>query len=121
MTTRRKRHPVRGAIAGVCLGLGISLILVLFSAWVVKTFTPFAILIGAGLVVGILWGIYGPARVRAGEAPAQGVPPGPPAVQPPVEAAPPPAPAEVTPPAAAEPQPPPTPADPDPPASPPEP
>jgi predicted lipid-binding transport protein (Tim44 family) len=64
MTKRGKRHPIKGAIAGLCLGLGLSLLLLIFSIWVVKDFTPYYILIGACVVIGILWGILAPARRR---------------------------------------------------------
>jgi len=77
MTKRSKSHPIKGAVGGLFLGLGLSLLLLIFSIWVVKDFTPYYILIGACVVVGILWGLFGPARRRKRSAagPATGTAP----------------------------------------------
>jgi len=64
MAKTRKGHPVKGAIAGLLLGLSVSLFLLIFSLWVVKNLEWYAIVVGAGVVVGILWGLYGPRRRR---------------------------------------------------------
>jgi len=64
MAKTRKGHPVKGAIAGLLLGLSVSLFLLIFSLWVVKSLEWYAIVVGAGIIIGILWGLYGPARRR---------------------------------------------------------
>jgi len=56
-----KRHPIRGILYGAMLGIGIAMYLVLFSV------TPFewatmAIVVGAGAVLGFVWGLFAPAK-----------------------------------------------------------
>lgn len=63
-----KRHPIRGGLYGLILGLGVAIYLVIFSV------TPFsvstAIVVTAiGLVVGILWGLFAPAKKPKGAGP----------------------------------------------------
>ena len=74
--TKLQRHPVRGAIWGLTLGLGIAVYLTL--VWPVIGLDDYrAVAIKWGLVVGgvmllsILWGLFGPARKPKGVAPAQ--------------------------------------------------
>ena len=74
--TKLQRHPVRGAIWGLILGLGIAVYLTL--VWPVIGLDDYrAVAVKWGLVVGgvmllsILWGLFGPARKPKGVAPAQ--------------------------------------------------
>jgi hypothetical protein len=119
MSKKGKRHPIKGAFGGLFLGLGLVLGAFIFSISPVKTFTPYYIIIGACVVLGVLWGIFGPARRRkskakaaaaakqpapvgvsappaaapataAPPAPAPGAPPAPPAPAPEAHTAPPP-------------------------------
>jgi hypothetical protein len=55
------RHPVRGAFAGLLLGLGIAVLLVTYAKIAFGTLAvPLVILIG--LVVGLLVGLFAPSR-----------------------------------------------------------
>ena len=51
--TRVVRHPIRGALAGLVLGLGMSLLLISFSVIALGTLTPLVI-VGLFLVLGVL-------------------------------------------------------------------
>lgn len=70
------RHPIRGALWGLLMGLGGILLLMVLS--IVRLDIPTAIIYTvAGAAFGILWGLFapakkpkGPAPVRAGAAPA---------------------------------------------------
>ena len=58
---RPNRHPVRGAVAGLLLGLGIALLLFSYAKIAVGTLAvPLVVLIG--LVVGLLVGLFAPSR-----------------------------------------------------------
>ena len=63
-TAERKRHPIRGLIFGLFLGLGVALLAISYS------FAPFggatvkALVIGFA-VVGLILGLVGPTRGRA--------------------------------------------------------
>lgn len=56
-----KRHPIRGAIFGLLLGIGSAALLIMYAVIALGTLTPFVV-IGLGVVVGVLWGLYGPAK-----------------------------------------------------------
>lgn len=62
-----KRHPVRGAIWGVILGLGLALIAIGQSWAALGTWPPFVFLL-AGIVIGIAWSTFGPAKPVKSEA-----------------------------------------------------
>jgi hypothetical protein len=62
-----QRHPVRGAIWGVILGLGLALIAIGQSWAALGTWPPFVILL-AGTVIGIVWSTFGPAKPVKSEA-----------------------------------------------------
>ena len=56
-----KRHPVRGAVAGLLLGVGAALLLFSYARIAIGTLAfPLVILIG--LVFGLLVGLFAPAR-----------------------------------------------------------
>ena len=66
--TATRRHPVRGGLYGLCLGIGAAIYLIIFSV------VPFDVVISivvaaAGLVVGIVWGLFAPARKPDGPPP----------------------------------------------------
>lgn len=58
------RHPVRGAIGGLLLGLGVTWLLVQYSLY--KSESPGLAygIVGGCTVLGILAGLYGPVRRR---------------------------------------------------------
>lgn len=59
----RKIHPVRGVFSGLLLGIGVAVVLVSCSVITFGTNTPL-IVVGAGAVLGALWGGFAPARSR---------------------------------------------------------
>jgi len=73
--TQLKRHPVRAAIWGLILGLGVGVYLTfvwpvigLDSATAVAL--KWALVVGGVMVLSILWGLFGPAKKPKGAAPA---------------------------------------------------
>ena len=56
-----KRHPIRGAIYGLLLGLGVAIYLIIFSVIPFSITTPIVIA-AIGLVVGAAWGAFAPPR-----------------------------------------------------------
>ena len=69
METITKRHPIRGFLYGIILGLGLMLLVVGQGMAALGTYPPFIVLI-VGIVVGTLWGMYGPAKAPKGPPPA---------------------------------------------------
>lgn len=78
-----KRHPIRGFFGGLFLGLGVALLLVVTSQIALGTLTPLVIVV-AGVVAGVLWAMFGPARPRRDqtEVASAPIPMPPPAVEP---------------------------------------
>lgn len=70
--TMTKRHPIRGLLWGIPLGLGIALVAVGQSWAALGTLTP-VILFVVGLVLGTLWGMFGPAKAPKGTPPPEPV------------------------------------------------
>lgn len=62
-----KRHPIRGALWGLLMGIGIALILFNFSIIALGQIVPWLIVIGVFIVLGILWGMFAPAKKPKGE------------------------------------------------------
>jgi hypothetical protein len=60
---RVKRHPIRGLFAGLSLGLGLALMVIVYGKAPFGTVTPFVCL-GAGLFAGVVMGLGGPRRRR---------------------------------------------------------
>ena len=56
-----KKRPVRGGVWGLFLGLGLALLLIAYNVIALGTLTPYVVLV-LGIVVGVLWGVYGPAK-----------------------------------------------------------
>ena len=57
----RKRHPIKGLIFGLLLGLGLALLAISYSLAPVGEITVECLVI-AGAVLGLLWGLLGPAK-----------------------------------------------------------
>ncbi len=73
--TQLQRHPVRAAIWGLILGLGITVYLTF--VWPVIGFDDvkavaikWALVVGGVMLLAILWGLFGPAKKPKGAAPA---------------------------------------------------
>ena len=58
-----KRRPVRGAIGGLLLGIGVAVLLLVYGKASFGKWTP-VIIVAAGLVVGIAVGLAGPTTRR---------------------------------------------------------
>ena len=74
--TTTKRHPIRGAIWGLILGLGVFVFLTLvFPVIVLESVSQVAtqgvIVIVIVMVLSVLWGLYGPAKAPKGSPPAR--------------------------------------------------
>ncbi len=72
--TTTKRHPIRGAIWGLILGLGVFVFLTLvFPVIVLESVSQVAtqgvIVIVVVMVLSIVWGLYGPAKAPKGPSP----------------------------------------------------
>jgi hypothetical protein len=79
MTTQTlKRHPIRGFIWGLVFGLGAGLLLMVLSI-VPLSIPTLAIYTGAAAVLGLVWGMVGPAKQPKGPAPVSATSPQPPA------------------------------------------
>lgn len=60
-----RRHPIRGLFAGVTLAVGIALLLLSYGVVRSDSITPFIVLVGAGMILGLGLGLVrrgGPAR-----------------------------------------------------------
>ena len=64
-----KRHPIRGFLWGLMTGIGVGLLLMVFSV-VPLSIPTLGIYAGAAAVLGALWGSFGPAKPAKGPAPA---------------------------------------------------
>jgi Na+/proline symporter len=78
--TTTKRHPIRGAIWGLILGLGVVVYLTLvFPVIALESVSQVAtqgiIVIIVVMVLSVLWGMYGPAKAPKGSAPMSAEPP----------------------------------------------
>ncbi|HEX4018539.1 MAG TPA: hypothetical protein VHX15_17510 [Frankiaceae bacterium] len=60
----RKRRPIRGALSGLLLGLGVLLLLLIYSAATFTSLLPFVLILVAFLVLGTMVGLFAPARGR---------------------------------------------------------
>ncbi len=69
METITKRHPIRGFFYGIFFGLGLTLIVVGQGLAALGTWPPFIVLV-VGIIVGTLWGTFGPAKGPKGPPPA---------------------------------------------------
>ena len=63
-----KRHPIRGALWGLTMGVGLAAALIGFAVIAAGTLTPYVVALG-GVVIGVLWGMLAPAKSPKGPAP----------------------------------------------------
>ena len=63
------RHPIRGGLYGLVMGLGLALILIGRSVIALGTLTPIIVVL-LGVVAGVVWGSFGPAKGPTGPVPA---------------------------------------------------
>jgi hypothetical protein len=73
--TQLQRHPIRGAVWGLILGLGIAIALTF--VWpviglddIAMVAVKWALIVGGVMLLSILWGLFGPARKPKGPEPA---------------------------------------------------
>ena len=67
--TTLSRHPIRGAIWGLLFGAGLGLLLMVLSI-VPLSIPTLIIYTAAATVVGLLWGMFAPAKRPKGAAPS---------------------------------------------------
>ena len=77
--TTTKRHPIRAAIYGLILGLGISVLLTLVYPVIAlesvrSVITQVVIVVVIVMVISALWGSFGPAKAPKGSPPASAMP-----------------------------------------------
>lgn len=95
MRATTQRHPIRGLFAGLFLGLGAAILLVIYGKIAFGTFTPYVVIL-VGIAVGVAWAMLAragrtprarPTTEPVGTAPAPAAPaptaPEPPAPEPP--------------------------------------
>lgn len=58
-----KRHPFRGLLGGLFLGLGLALMVLVYGKAPFGTVTPFVCLL-CGIAAGLVFGLFGPTRRR---------------------------------------------------------
>ena len=58
---RVKRHPIRGLLGGLLLGIGLALLVLVYAKAPFGIATPYVCL-GAGIVAGLAMGLSGPVR-----------------------------------------------------------
>ena len=56
-----KKHPIRGFLAGLLLGLSVAQVVIVFNVIALGTATPWIVVL-ACIVFGVLWSLVGPAR-----------------------------------------------------------
>lgn len=66
--TVTERHPVRGFLWGLLMGLGLAIVAVV-TTLVSLSLVTVVVLVVVGAVVGVVWGLYGPAKPPKGRAP----------------------------------------------------
>lgn len=65
-----KRHPIRGLLYGIFFGLGLAFVAV-GQGWAALGTAPPIILFVVGLIVGTVWGMFGPAKRPKGAEPVE--------------------------------------------------
>jgi hypothetical protein len=60
----RKRHPVRGFFAGLLVGLGVSILVLIYGKLTTTDAWPLLAITGGFAVIGVLVGLFGPTRGR---------------------------------------------------------
>ena len=61
---KRKRHPFRGLVAGLLVGLGVSIMVLIYGKVTTESGWPVLAITGGFVVVGVLVGLFGPTRGR---------------------------------------------------------
>jgi hypothetical protein len=61
-SAERKRRPVRGFFSGLVLGVGVVILLFIYGAAAFTSFVPFVLIVAALAVIGVLIGLFAPAR-----------------------------------------------------------
>ena len=69
-----QRHPIRGFIWGLITGVGVALLLMVFTV-IPLSIPTLGIYAGVSAVLGALWGSFGPPKKPAGSAPTAAPPP----------------------------------------------
>ena len=65
-----KRHPIRGVLWGVLMGIGLAVTAIGMKRAAVGTNAPF-VFFAIGLVISVAWSLFGPAKAPKGPAPAE--------------------------------------------------
>ncbi len=69
-----RKHPIRGAIWGLLLGLGLAIYSILFAIIPWTDWVPLILVVLAGVVIGVAWAYLAPAK-KPGPPPAPSSPP----------------------------------------------
>lgn len=64
-TATRTRRPIRGALSGLVMGLGVLILLFIYSAAAFASIVPFILILLACIAVGVLVSLFAPARSSA--------------------------------------------------------
>ena len=77
--TTTKRHPIRGALWGLLLGLGVFIYVTLVFPVIAleslsSVITQGVIIVVVVMILSMLWGLYGPAKKPKGPPPASAQP-----------------------------------------------
>lgn len=67
--TVARRHPIRGALYGILLGVGLALLVIGRKIVNLDSVVPIVLLV-VGIVIGIAWGMFAPAKKPKGPPPA---------------------------------------------------
>ena len=68
--TTARRHPVRGALYGIVLGLGLALVAIGRKLVTLDSIMPLVIVV-VGIVIGVSWSMLGPAKNPKAPAPPE--------------------------------------------------
>ncbi|HMC40852.1 MAG TPA: hypothetical protein VKI19_14400, partial [Acidimicrobiales bacterium] len=61
---RIRRHPITGFVAGLLIGIGVNLLLIVYSIAAYRTVGPAIVIVVGMAVIGVVIGTFGPPRVR---------------------------------------------------------
>jgi multisubunit Na+/H+ antiporter MnhB subunit len=61
---KRKRHPIRGFVAGFLVGLGVATMLLIYGKLTTQSGWPALAVVGGFAVLGVVAGLFGPTRGR---------------------------------------------------------
>jgi multisubunit Na+/H+ antiporter MnhB subunit len=63
---RRTRHPIRGFVAGLFIGLGVAILLLIYEKLTTSSGWPVLAIVGGFALLGVVVGLFGPTRGRRG-------------------------------------------------------